>query len=339
MKKITAIALVVIMALAFSVSVLAVDPGYTYEAAKLTNAVTVDGKVNGAEWDDAVALVIDADNAVFQEYGRWQGGGNNKTAAELSVTVKMKWDDKNLYILEQRKDTNFIKGGTDTAATEPWCGDGTLFFLAFNESDDYTWQDAYQPFWAMAEDGKMSFALRSWISGTFSTLQEDMDNWKTGGAYDDGTKTLTVELVIPFADIGYMSDSTKAAVGTKLRFTPIYANIDVASDYKLMSGSWDQMNFHDMVANGEADLTENSNGTEIPVNWAGIVLTDVLAKPAEAAPAPSAEIAEEAPAEVAPAEEAPAVTAAPETMDMTVVILLAAVAATALFAVSKKRAR
>ena len=319
MKKVIVVVLFIMIMATFSIPFSATEPTYVYECAKLYYPVTVDGKVDGAEWDDTTSLVVNSDNSVFKEYGRWQGGASPKSAADLSVTYKMKWDDTNLYILEQRKDNNFVKAGDSTAGTTPWNGDGTLFFLAFDASGDYKWDDAYEPFWAMAEDGKMSFALRSWLSGSFQSLQEDMGNWKTAGVYDDSTKTLTVELAIPFADIGTTSGSKSVSVGTSMRWTPIISNLDSKDDYAAFANSWDQLNFHDRFGRDDADTSEAENTAEVPANWAGMILTDVIVVEetvAEAAPeAPAAESAAPA-ATVAPV-------AAPQTMDMFTISLAA----------------
>ncbi len=320
MKKITAVVILVLMITAIAFPASALEPGYTYQCAKLVNAVTPDGKVTGGEWDDAVALVVNADNETVKTYGQWQGGNNHKSAADLSVTYKFKWDDKNLYILEQRMDKNFIMKGDDTAGATPWNGDGTLMFLAFNKSGEFAFEDAYEPFWAMTEGGKISFALRSWLSGEFTTDQTHQGNWKGAGAYDAGTKTLTVELVVPFSDIGAKSGSKDVAVGTKLRFTPIIANIDSADDYGTFAGSWDQLNLHDRKNTGDADTTEGDATTEYPINWAGMVLTEALKVDAPAT------------------DTSKTPTTAPSTMDMTLVMSLAGLALSGgLIAVSKKR--
>jgi Domain of unknown function (DUF1083). len=325
MKKIFASAALTILLAVSAFPVTALDPGYTYKCAKLVNAVTVDGKVTGTEWDDANALVVNADNETFKVYGEWQGGGNPKKASDLSATYKLKWDATNLYILEQRMDTNFIMAGDDTAGVTPWCGDGTLMFLAYNTSGDYVWADAYEPFWAMSADGKISFALRSWISGTFVNDQNGMENWKGAGVYDATAKTLTVELVVPFSDIGTVSGSKAPAVGANLRFTPIIANIDTADDYNTFSGSWDQLDFHDRKNTGDADTTEGTSTTEYPINWAGLTLVDAIATTETETPV---------------TDTTGGGTTAPTTMDRTLIFSFAGLALAAglvAFTVSKKR--
>ena len=89
MKKIINAALLSIMTAIIIFPAYALEPGYTYQCAKLKNPVTVDGKVSGTEWDDANALIVNSDNETFKVYGEWQGGNNPKTAADLSVTYKL----------------------------------------------------------------------------------------------------------------------------------------------------------------------------------------------------------------------------------------------------------
>lgn len=329
MKKAIALVLLVLMAAVLVFPASSLEPGYIYECAKLYYPVTVDGKVDGTEWDDAHALVVNADNEVFKEYGRWQGTGNPKPASELSVTYKFKWDDQNLYILEQRYDSNFIMKGDETCGATPWNGDGTLMFLAYKKSGDYLWEDAYEPFWAVAEDGKISFGLRSWIEGAFNNNQNNIENWKGAGNYDAGTKTLTVELVVPFADIGTVSGSKDPKPGEMLRFTPIVSNIDTVDDYGTFAGSWDQLNFHDRGLRDDADLTENSNPAECPINWAGMKLVEAIVTSAPAEPEVP-EVTEDVASEP--------VTTAPATMDMALIASFAGLAlSSAAIAINRKR--
>ena len=93
-----------------------------------------------------------------------------------------------------------------------------------------------------------------------------MENWKGAGVYDSASKTLTVELVVPFADIGTISGSKNPVVGDMLRFTPIISNIDSADDYMTFAGSWDQLNFHDRVERGDA-VTTDPNGDNAPTEY------------------------------------------------------------------------
>jgi hypothetical protein len=292
MKK-TIIAVVLFFALTLSMStIFALDPGYTYEAAKLVYPVTVDGKAAAGEWDDANALVVNADNATFKEFGRWQGGAAPKTAAELSVTYKIKWDETNLYILEERTDTNYFAptGG----ALAPWTGDGTLFFIAYNNGDA-KWANVYEPFWAQqGADGKPQVACRAYFDGTFQALDgpDYTGNWKYASTANGNVYTM--EIVIPFSDIATMGAIPAIAEGLNFYFTPVISNSD--ADY----ANWDQLNFHDRGLLPDAIVDETANPAELPKNWAGLKLTAAIVTPETAAPA-----ATDASTPAAPAADAP----------------------------------
>lgn len=277
MKKIL-IAVVLTIALTLSMStIFALDPGYTYEAAKLVYPVTFDGKAAAGEWDDANALIVNADNATFKEYGRWQGGAAPKTAADLSVTYKMKWDETYIYVLEERTDTSYFAptGG----ALAPWTGDGTLFFIAYNNGDT-KWANAYEPFWAtIGTDGKPQVAVRATFDGTFQALDgpDYTGNWKYASAASGNVYTL--EIAFPWTDIEKMGDIPAIVEGLTFHFTPIISNSD--ADY----ANWDQLNFHDRGLLPDAVVDEAANSAELPKNWAGLKLTAAIVTPETAAPA------------------------------------------------------
>lgn len=318
MKK-TLIALFLILALTLSMStVFAVEPGYTYEAAKLVYPVTFDGVVSDGEWDDAHALVVNADNATFKEYGRWQGGSAPKTAAELSVTYKIKWDETYLYVLEERMDTDYFPP-TD-GALAPWTGDGTLFFIAY-DNGDAKWENVYEPFWAtVGNDGSTQVAVRAFFDGTFQSLDGDeyTGNWKYAGAAKGDVYTL--EIAIPWTDMEEFGDIPAIAEGQNFLFTPIISNSD--ADY----ANWDQLNFHDRGNLDDAVLDETTNSAELPKNWAGLTLAAAIVAPET-----------EAPEAETPDAETPAVPQAPQTADAVGIALTAVLLAGAAIVVSKKR--
>lgn len=276
MKKTLLFTLVlVIAALLLPMAASAVAPTYNYEAAKLTAPVTVDGVNSPGEWDDANPLVVNSESAVFKEFGRWQGAEGNDIYGpdKLSITMKFKWDETNLYILEERFDPAYFFPA-DKDATEPWTGDGTLFFIAYDNGDP-KWAHAYEPFWVnKLADGKTDVALRAWIDGVFQMTKDPahIGNWKFAGANKDNI--YTTEIVIPWSDIKvYNPDMPAAAEGTKFRFTPIISN--VSSD---VSGGtdWNQINMHDRFNRDDKVIDESDNPGELPANWAGFILTAAL---------------------------------------------------------------
>ncbi|MDI4648011.1 S-layer homology domain-containing protein [Cohnella hashimotonis] len=68
-----------------------------------SSPITVDGVVNESEWSDAKDIVINQRDPDLLRYGAlW---GNTGT---INAKYRLKWDDKNLYVLEQREDSEFL---------------------------------------------------------------------------------------------------------------------------------------------------------------------------------------------------------------------------------------
>ncbi|MHB1154264.1 MAG: sugar-binding protein [Eubacteriales bacterium] len=324
-KTLVAFFLAIVLTLSMS-SVFAIEPGYTYEAAKLVYPVTFDGVAAAGEWDDANTLVVNADNETFKNYGRWQGGASPYAAADLSVNYRIKWDETYLYILEERMDKAYFFGLDH--AREPWMGDGTLFFLAY-DNGDALWANAYEPFWVnKGSDGKTHVALRSFLSGTF--VSEDtadrIGNWKFAGA--NASNVYTTEIAIPWTDIAQVGAIPAIAEGLKFLFTPVIPNM---SEEEPFLTTWDQLNFHDRGLRDDAILDEASNPAELPKNWAGLVLTAAIIAPET-----------EAPVTEAPATDTPAAptTPAAQTSDALIgVALVVLLAGAAVITLSKKTSR
>lgn len=322
-RTLIAFFLVIVMTLGMS-AVFAVEPGYTYDAAKLVYPVTFDGKAEAGEWDDANALVVNADNPTFKEYGRWQGGASPYAAADLSVTYRIKWDETYLYILEERMDKAYFFGLDH--AREPWMGDGTLFFLAY-DNGDALWANAYEPFWVnKGSDGKTHVALRSWLSGSFASedTPDRIGNWKFAGTQSGDI--YTTEVAIPWSDIAQAGAIPAIAEGLKFWFTPIIPNM---SEEEPFLTTWDQLNFHDRGLRDDALLDETTNPAELPKNWAGLRLAAAIVVPETEAPAAEVPAGGEAPAEVV---------TVPQTSDALIgVSLLVLLAGAAAITLSKKR--
>ena len=314
-KKISIVMVIVLILASLPVfTASAIPPTYIFTMPKLVIPVEL-GKVNPAEsWEDANYFVLDADNAVLKEFGRWQGGEGNRMYGpdELSVTYRLKWDESYFYIREERFDKEYFF--TYDHAREPWIGDGTLFFIAYDDGDP-KFNKSYQPFWAnKAADGKTHVALRYWRDGDYSMFDdaEAVGNWKFAGT-QEGDVYIT-ELAIPWSDLkAYTPELPAIAEGLKLRFTPVVANV---SSEDLFGEDWNQMNMHDRFGRDDADTEEASNPGELPANWAGLVLgaaTYVIPVVEEEAP-------EAAPQENAPAT--PPAASAPKTGDTQIQMVL-----------------
>lgn len=313
------------------IPVSAIAPTYNFTMPKLVIPVEL-GKVNPAEaWQDASSFVLDANNEVLKEFGRWQGAETNRMYGpdELSVTYRLKWDETYLYIREERFDKEYHF--TYDHAREPWIGDGTLFFIAYDDGDP-KFEKSYQPFWANKDvNGITKVALRYWRDGEYSMFDdaEAVGNWKYAGT-NEGDVYIT-ELAIPWSDLkAYTPGLPAIAEGLKLRFTPVVPNVSTDDQF---GEDWNQMNMHDRFGRDDADTEEASNPGELPANWAGLILGPATYAP-PAAPEPEPAPAEEAPA---PAPEPAAPTpAAPVTGDAMAAVLFVMVLAAGAFVFARR---
>ena len=341
MKKISTILVVALMISLLSIpfNVSAIEPTYVFDAPKLVIPVEL-GQVNPVEsWEDANVLVLDINNAILNEFGRWQGDeANDKPGADkLSVTYRIKWDETYLYIREERFDTSYHF--TYDHAREPWIGDGTLFAFAYDNGDP-KWEHSYQPFWAnKCSDGLTHIAVRCWKDGTYGMFDEaeDIGNWKYAGTQSGDV--YTTELAVPWSDLqAYTSGMPAAAEGLKFRFAPIVPNVSTDDAF---GSDWNQMNFHDRFGRDDADTEEADNPGELPANWAGFVLGAATYTP----PAPDPEPAVDETAmgggdenvHIEPAA-VPAPVAVPQTGDVNIISILMVMAlVTIIFTATRRR--
>lgn len=329
MKKFLAAIITVSMIFAMAVSVLAVDPAYTYEAQKLVNPVTFDGKVTDEEWADAVKLVINADNTVFKEYGRFQTDPRVAAPDKLSVTYYIKWDENNLYICEQRLDKDGLHNPT-VDPSGPWMGDGTAFFFA--DVKDLTRADIRWIPYADTKDKKCAVYSQA-LDG------EVTDKWQCYGGKDGDV--YTIEIAMPWSAMGAQLKQ-EIKEGAQFRFCPIITSRDSDDMY----GDWTtevQMNFYDGFFKFGLENSED------PEYYAGIKLVgaNYQAPVVEETPAQSVD---EAPANNAADENVPEATpvndvsvpvpAAPQTGDnavVLVILIILAAAASGAVAFNRKR--
>jgi len=244
-KKLLALVLSAFLLFSTAIATFAVEPAYTYEAQKLVNKVTFDGKITGDEWSDAIALVINADNKVFQEYGRFQTDPRVAAADKLSATYYIKWDENFLYICEQRLDKDGLNNPT-VDPSGPWMGDGTAFFFA----DAIELSRADVRWIAYTEENAKKCAVYS------QALDYDVtDEWDCYGGKDGDV--YTIELAMPWAAMGdkLTQDIKEDAL---FRFCQIITSRANDDQY----GNWDeevQINFYDSFFKEELDNSENSD--------------------------------------------------------------------------------
>ncbi|MCC3372388.1 S-layer homology domain-containing protein [Cohnella sp. REN36] len=68
-----------------------------------SSPITIDGVANESEWNDATDIVISQSDPNLLRYGTLWGNTEN-----MNAKYRLKWDDTNLYVLEQRGDSEFL---------------------------------------------------------------------------------------------------------------------------------------------------------------------------------------------------------------------------------------
>ena len=297
MKKAGAIILTAVMVMMTMMTVRAVEPAYYYEAQKSVIEVTFTG--NRDDWADAEELVINADNKVFQEWGRFQTEPRVATAGELSCTYYIKWDEEYLYIREERLDADGLNN-PEVEPSGPWMGDGTAFFFA--DGKDLTRADVR---WiAYAEGNEKNCAVWSQAYGDEVTGEWQCAGFRNGNVY-------TIEIAMPWSVMGEQL-TQEIKEGAEFRFCPIITSRANDEQY----GDWTeevQMNFYDSY------IKYDLSNSEEPEYHAGIRLV------ASSYEAPAAdEPGEEAEAEGEAEADTPVVVApSPRTGDPFVLLLFA----------------
>lgn len=211
MKKLVTAVLTAALAVTSTSFAFAAPADQAYEAAKLKNPVTVDGKVDGAEWDDANALVVNGDTT-----GAVWATAVKYTADEFSVTYKIKWDENNMYILEQRKDVAYK--AADNALT-PWTADGSLLFFV----SDGTNAGRFDLFFT---SDKAATAVRV----KDPTANAEAANFQIASTREGDVST--TEIIVPWADMNAKVDSKfDIKEGAEFTFTPILPNNNEGKEF------------------------------------------------------------------------------------------------------------
>ncbi len=170
---------------------------------QLTNTVTTDGTITGTEWDDATS----ASSIVLGNLGPVTGVGFSApdNSADLSGTVRLKWDSSNLYALFQITD--------DVRGEDSADGNGIAPNLnTFNDdSVELFFEDTYPG--AGNLDGINRFQYRFNPNTTPASQEIEATPLSTSGAgitwgvADSGTD-YTVEVSIPWTTLGLGSSPT-----------------------------------------------------------------------------------------------------------------------------------
>ncbi|MBB6674574.1 sugar-binding protein [Cohnella nanjingensis] len=99
------------------------DPPF-YAAQKSYSNISIDGQISDGEWDNADEIVVSPDSPIMRKFGKVWGAVTD--GADLTSRYKIKWDQNNLYLLEQRSDN--VVHFTDIGS-QMYLSDATMLFL------------------------------------------------------------------------------------------------------------------------------------------------------------------------------------------------------------------
>lgn len=303
-------------------SVSAVAPEWFYQCAKSVLDVNINGVVDANEWDDANELIVNNDSEIFKKYGFWQGGDDHPIpSSDLSVTYKLKWDEKYLYILEVRFDKNF--SFNPDAGVWPWEASGTLLFLAYDAANFNDPSDgAYEIFWVINPNGAPKLSGRATPGKTgFEEGSPEMEGWVVANSASGDT--YTIELAIPWATMKKVADYPSPAEGVKLRFTPIISAYLQKVTESAYDETWNQLDFY--VNTSSPDDITGEGGLEL----VGVIYTP---------PAPEPEPVPDAAGGGSSVPDQPVVVApaAPKTGDATIMLFGFMILAAGVFTFTKR---
>ncbi len=241
---------------------------YNYPCVKSVNEVVADGVYHVGEWDEAVELVIN--NDTIRDWGRWQAG-EPIDAADLSISLRLKWDEEYLYILEIRTDTNYVYEFGDKgydAFSDVWGADATALF--FCDGLDITRSNRCDIGYFSYVDklGGPSVYVGSFDGETYAFRGPSGKDGCTYGGTLDGEGAV-FEMKLPWAimeDQGKLISDIEA--GALFRFSPVIPSVDTQAGLGAYNSEWRQMNFHDCVNNGE-----NGNPDD-PMYWGALTLVE-----------------------------------------------------------------
>jgi hypothetical protein len=162
------------------------DPDFSPIPYAVTKIV-VDGKIDGAEWENAYKATVDR-----PQHDAFQAGTSWKSPEDFSGTYSIKWDENALYILGQVKDAT--PRMNDKEAPEHWNGDGAEFAIALDDSDPERTS-------IIETDFKVTIGVGQTPGWTLRHEGSDMDIGAVGNnlAITDTTDGYLFELQIPWS--------------------------------------------------------------------------------------------------------------------------------------------
>ena len=303
--------------------------------------ITVDGKIDGGEWDDSNAITVTLNNdplaatGNINYQGEWES--DDRDDKDFSGIYKIKWDDTNIYFLEDRNDDHVNLSGT---ADEPYTTDGTLAFTQVDNADGSLNPDgiSVHAFYTVGKEGNIGGDLKARVCnmGDGSRETVDIPGGKVASTIKDGG--FIIEIAIPWAFYTSYVPNFKGGVAGDL----------MGLSYVIHDSDADDTGFIKQLcyAIDNDNLGDVSGGYDFG-SWGVVELLAAVAAPvvddapAEAADAPVV-VADAAPSnDAADVAVAPAPVAVPVTGDsgmfMIIFILTISLAGVVTFSKSNKR--
>ncbi|UVI31809.1 S-layer homology domain-containing protein [Paenibacillus spongiae] len=222
-----------------------------YPATWAASPIAIDGRADESEWSGARTITVSSSDPDLLRFGKvWGEAGNVK------ATYRLKWDDANLYVLEQREDSAFAF--TETGATM-YASTASMLFLDMDRGKSgsaYLDGDYAIFFTPSGPDDKPHVFMRQGADG--GKEEYALDSAKINSNVEMAAHTYTVELAIPWSALQIMPFAPKN--GTKVGMT-------VAATRNAGNGVWgqlmwsgdgdDQAKWSDMLLTGKPEDSGN----------------------------------------------------------------------------------
>ncbi len=185
----------------------------SYTAAK-AGGITIDGVVSANEWDGAQTMTISPKSPEISQHGfNWNA---NAFSGDEDMTVKyrVKWDNKNIYVLEERID-NMHALNENTAAIN-WTTDAGALYIDTDGTDgstNYTPGD-FAVHWSVDAAGKPTLWRRTGTNDRKKIETNLMAGVDYSAAYTLGENGNRIfEIAIPWSTLGGYKPAAGATIG------------------------------------------------------------------------------------------------------------------------------
>ncbi|MBB6670849.1 S-layer homology domain-containing protein [Cohnella nanjingensis] len=165
-----------------------------YQAKWASSPITIDGVANESEWNDATDIVISQSDPNLLRYGTLWGN-----TGDIHAKYRLKWDDKNLYVLEQREDSEFL---FTEAGANMFSSTASMLFLDIDHNKKgaaYRSGDYAVMFTAGGPDSQPHVFLRQGDDG--GVQEYTLTDAVIRSNIDTAANKYVLEMAIPWSDL------------------------------------------------------------------------------------------------------------------------------------------